>query len=326
MVERSETLPLIDQVEQWIQLGWGVSRQALLYTYPQLEDFKDLLITRIHLGNSQRIMMLERNHRPRASFYLYDEYCKMGVPEKVLDQYYYQTKPNSPFYPDYRNGHIWLAESFLSRFKSGDKIEWLNATGSLGDILIEQNLKLLALKLHPYDFEDTDEFFLRLMMKQDMKLFLDELANQLKGKDQRRAFRAASREWVSNLFSPAGFERRQARFEAAGVKVFCLFANQSVLEAELMIGDDFDSGTIEYLSQPVKELFRQLLVDALEIKLTFHPFIASRQQQQAEQIFAISDLDRDAVLRKYTHSTLAKYYLQSDDQRLDPFNYGQVAN
>lgn len=321
MSERIGTQNGMD-MDTWINFSRGLSLTSLFRAYPQLEDFKDLVISKIRIaGPPFQITDLEKGDRPRTGFYLYDEFCQMGVPGKVLDSYYYQTRAASLFYPDYPNNQIWLSEHFSAGFNSP---KWLDRIVSLGDILIEQALRTIALRLCPYSFGEAEELFLRPMMEKTLKPTLKEgFASELKGKDQRRTYRTNIEEWMSDLFTASGFSKRRARFESVGAEIFCLFPDQPVLRADISMGRDFDKGTVEHVAQRPKELFRKYLEEVLG-GLSLTPLIPSQEQQAAERIFAIWDLDQDDVLRKYTHSWLADSYLHSTNPGLHPLNYPQL--
>lgn len=327
MIEAFTRRTKIDQPEYWIQEIGQISTQALLDTYPQLKGYKDLLFKGIEFLEPSEIIKQERADKPKGKLRFFQQFLELGVPDAILDPLYYNSSLKEPFYINYQTAKFYYPTRELDKLKSTPIVRRLSYLVSLGDNLIEQNLVSLACQIRPYTFEDHWNLVWGIVMgveavdplfDQVLKLAEGKLA----GKNKIRLRR--SRDQFHNI-AHKGIIEDGAKIVGVGARAFLIYPDQTIVGAELNIGEDVEQGTIHCLAKPAKERLRQILSERFNVDLIGVPADIDRSKMElVEKVQDILDLNEGEVLSAYLYSRLAKLYLQSDDPRLNPFRYVEV--
>ena len=113
----------------------------------------------------------------------------------------------------------------------------------------------------------------------------------------------------------------------------CRFPGQSRINPEIRIGGMFNEGTVKALTSGVKTKFASLFFEGggfepgEDVEEGMKTLLElTDPQREAERVHKVLGLEEGEVAEGFFFSSLPRLYNESDDPRINPFNYVEIVD
>lgn len=303
----------------------GVVKQAISETMPQAMEYQDLWVREVMLhSDPQKLQSQERLALPTAPLRIHNMLLASGFEQKFMDGLRLKASPTNPFFTNYEEGKFHTLDALAKGLSEASSDIQLRIGVMVGFYLIDSNFRSIAHQLSPQIQGDERSDYWRYMIRSTLVQFAQAERGRFKDKKAYRAFKGK----VDDLFSEPGLKKSDGVIEAVGASVICHFPGQSRINPEIRLGGLFNEGVVRSLTLGAKVRFAALYLEegGYQINPESQKELdgltkVSAVQAQAERVQQVLDID---LADAYFFSTLPRLYNESDDPRINPFNYPEI--
>lgn len=303
-----------------VQTAARRAADILVGTYPALSPHKDKFLSRVTFTDKGTLRRRKIEDKPKKSIHMYQRLKQAGLGEDELDKVFYDAGQVEGFYTDYARGETFVPKSALDAITRGAAPLRGVLLNSLAGYLVSESVRHLAYRLGARQQEDPHRYMWRFMMQSQIAdPFFAERGAKLKGNKQEQ-FHLAQTDARSLLGKDT---RDEVRYYAVGGRVICVMAGNPLNVYEFSLGSDFDQGIVNILERPV---YQEILA-ANPVNSPLADVLRPRRilnEQKTARLLEILGLSGDELMDAYIRSHIPELYIDSNDPRLNPFDYAEL--